>query len=183
MGTRTLTGVLTLGAATALAGAAQAQSTAVTSGEARASIVRTISVASQTPLAFGVIAPLDESDITVTVTPEGDISSSAPGSLLPSVVSAGGFEVAGDPDRIYFVDLPETITLTAGEGNDSMTVSNLQFECELVDGGNNDLVSGDSCQLGADGRQRFNVGGTLTVGAAQDPGDYSGFYSVTARYQ
>ncbi len=179
MGIRTLSGVLTLGAATLAAGAVQAQSSAAISGEARASIVRTISVASQTPLSFGLIAPEDDTDIGVTVTPGGEISSTSPGSLLPSVVSAGGFEVAGDPDRIYFVDLPDSITLTAGEGNDSMTVGDLQFECEVV----GTAQPGVECQLGADGRQRFNVGGTLTVGAAQDPGDYTGFYSVTARYQ
>lgn len=182
MGVRVLSGVLTLGALTAAAGAAQAQATAVTSGEARASIVRTISVASQVPLAFGLIAPEEETAVTVTVTPDGSISSTSPGSLLPSVVSAGGFEVAGDPDRIYFVDLPDSITLSSGEGNDTMTVSALEFECEVV-GQVGGLAPGSSCQLGSDGRQRFTVGGTLTVNASQDAGDYTGFYSVTARYQ
>lgn len=172
--------------AVAIASTANAQATAVTSGEARASIVRTISLASQTPLSFGLIAP-ESTPVDVTVTPDGDISSSQPGVLIPSVVSAGGFEVQGEPDRIYFIDLPDSITLTAGEGNDSMTVTALALECESVgqvlapEGV--DAAATSSCQLGVDGRQVFNVGGTLGVGASQSPGEYVGTYAVTARYQ
>ncbi len=49
----------------------------------------------------------------------------------------------------------------------------------------NDFVSspsGASGQLGAGGSQTLSVGGALSVGSGQAPGDYSGSLTVTVNY-
>jgi hypothetical protein len=161
-------------AALALAGPAQAQATATTTGEARASVVRTLAMASRAPLSFGLIAA-DSSAFQVTLTPSGVLSSTRPGVLVPGQVSAGAFEVTGEPSRVYTVDLPSSVQLSAGE--QTMTVSGLVLQFGGAEG------TGGAGLLGSDGRQVFNVGGTLAVGALQAPGDYTGAYVVTARYQ
>ena len=161
-------------AAVATAGAAHAQATATTTGEARASVVRTLAMASRSPLSFGLIAA-DQAAFSVQVTPAGAISATRQGVLVPSPVSAGSFEVSGEPNRVYSVDLPASINLSAGGQGMTVTGLQLQFSGAQSQGGSGLLAS--------DGRQVFNVGGTLGVAASQAPGDYVGSYVVTARYQ
>jgi hypothetical protein len=161
---------------TAAPGAALAQTTGTDTAlaEARASIVRSISIAAVEPLAFGALSP-GGSAFTVRLTPSGEISASEPDVLVPSRVSAGAFSVTGQPGRVYTVALPGSFSLASGTSALQVSDMVLQFEGEAEAGG--------SGVLDAEGTQRFTVGATLGVAAKQPSGRYTGSYTVTVRYQ
>jgi hypothetical protein len=137
-------------------------------------VIRTIALAPSGPLSFGVLAA-DAQPADVTVSPSGEVTASRPGVIVPSARSAGAFDVSGQANRVYLVDLPTSVNLTAG--SQTMTVRNLALQFQGAPS------TGGTGQLSAEGRQSFTVGGTLGLGASQAPGDYVGAYSVTARYQ
>ncbi len=129
-----------------------------------------ISISNTQALAFGKFVA--GSGGSVTVSTSGARSASG-GVLL--VASGGGavaqFSVTGDPNTTYAVTLPadDVITITIGGGS-SMAV--------------NSFVSSPASTgtLDSGGAQTLKVGATLTVGASQAAGNYSGTFSVTVVY-
>lgn len=110
---------------------------------------------------------------TVTVSASGVRSSSGDVFLIPSSEGlAAQFQVTGDPDLTYAIQLPANgaVNLT-GPGADMAL---------------NDFVSlptvGDGGQLSGTGQQTLSVGATLTVSSGQISGAYSGVISVTVNY-
>ncbi len=104
---------------------------------------------------------------TVTVTPAG-ARSSVNVDLFGGVPSAASFDVTGEGGENYSITLPSSTTLSSG-GN-TMTVDTLNHD------------AGASPKLPVGGSETFNVGATLSVGAAQAAGTYSGTFSVTVNY-
>ncbi len=142
--------------------------------EARASLIRAISIDSEGPLSFGQISPSATDTVTVTVSPQGVVTASTGTAVSPSPVAArpGPFRVAGHPDLAYQVSLPNTATLASGPATMRLSDFSVGF-----DGG------GAEGRLDAAGEQSFAVGATLTVGPDQPSGEYVGTFPVTVRYQ
>lgn len=79
------------------------------------------------------------------------------------------FTVTGDAGAAYSINIPSTVTLTKPVTLETMTVSAINS-----DAGATPTITGGSVIV--------NVGGTLTVGAAQVPGTYAGSFNVTVDY-
>ncbi len=125
-----------------------------------------ISISSSGDMDFGTMVPTGTAG-TVTVTPAG-ARSAVNVDLLGGVPSAASFDVTGDGNENYSITLPSSATLTSG-GN-TMTVDTFTHD------------AGASPKLPVGGSETFNVGATLSVGAAQAAGTYSGTFSVTVNY-
>ncbi len=120
---------------------------------------------------------------TVVIAPSTGARSATDGVTLMNYMStskAASFTVsciAGGTDNCqttsgYLIALPSSATLTSG-GN-SMNVGTF-----LAHSANNGSASGRL----VGGYDTLNVGATLTVGANQAPGSYTGSFSVTVTYQ
>jgi len=132
-----------------------------------------ITISNTQALAFGKFVA--GSGGSVTVNASGARSASG-GVLL--LASGGGavaqFNITGDPNAAYAVTLPAddvvTITIAGGGGGSSMAV--------------NSFVSSPAATgtLNGGGAQTLKVGATLTVGAGQAVGNYSGTFNVIVVY-
>ena len=130
-----------------------------------------IAISNTQALAFGKFVA--GSGGSVTVNASGARSASG-GVLL--LASGGGtvaqFNITGDPNATYAVTLPadDVVTITIAGGGSSMAV--------------NSFVSSPASTgtLGGGGAQTLKVGATLTVGASQAVGNYSGTFSVIVVY-
>ena len=89
------------------------------------------------------------------------------GLTCTGTTAAGSFDVAGTSGAVVLVSGDASVTLNGSLGG-SMT-STLTY-------------SAPNITLGASGGS-FQIGGTLSVGANQASGDYSGTFNVTASYQ
>jgi hypothetical protein len=147
--------------------AANAQNTASASFLASANIVSPIAIVNNGPMSFGDVVP---------GTSAGSVVLAAAGGRTPSGVTLGGstswsaatFTVTGAPNYAYSIGLPGSVTINSG-GN-SMTVAS--FTSNPTGPGN----------LGSGGTQALAVGATLSVGASQAVGFYTGSFNVTVTY-
>lgn len=109
---------------------------------------------------------------SVTVSTSGKRSAGGGVMLIPSSQGAAAqFTVSGDPNATYTIQLP---------GNDFVKLTGPGADMLINDF--TSTPSGAGGQLGAGGSQTLSVGGTLSVGSDQVPGDYSGTFSVTVNY-
>jgi hypothetical protein len=139
--------------------------TATATGTATATVVAPIELehVSGAALSFGTF--LAGAGGTVVVNSDGTASATGVGFVSGSTTSADSFTVSGDAGRSF------TISSTGGtvaDGSETMAFTT--------------AVSSALSTLDASGDGSFTVGGTLTVGANQAPGDYSGTYSATVAY-
>ena len=141
--------------------------TATTQGEAVAEIVAPIAITHDGgALDFGVIA-VDATAGSVTVSATTGLVTAETGgaaSVVGSVTSADTFTVTGDADRSY--SIVTTGGTLAGPGTDMTFTTTTNKASGTLTGG-------------TDG---FSVGGTLSVGASQAGGSYSGQYDATVTY-
>lgn len=150
---------------TVVAGQAYAASA---SGSASATIATPVSISETTALSFGTILADDTASSTIVVSSAGARSvGSGSAQLLGGTVSNAAFSVSGESGATY------TISYTAG----SLTGPGTAM---AVDTFTDDTSSTGTLTGGSD---TFNVGATLTVGANQTAGSYSGSYTVTVNYQ
>lgn len=151
------------------AGSAMAQSSASASATATATIVAPITLTNTTDLAFGNIVASGAAG-TVTVTPAGVRSAGGGATAISGLpVSAAAFNVAGGADRTFTITLPAgPVPINAGAN--TMNVGT--FTSSL----------GASSTLDGTGAAALAVGGTLSVGANQPAGSYTGTFSVTVAY-
>lgn len=104
---------------------------------------------------------------TVVVARNGNGSTTGDVVLLAgSVESADSFDVAGDADRRY------SITAVGGDITHTDGTTTMSFTTNAQ----------NNRTLDASGDDSFSVGGTLTVGADQLAGDYTGTYLVSVAY-
>jgi hypothetical protein len=148
---------------------AQVSSTATSIGiDAKVIAPITIENTGSTSLDFGTISRSTAVGY-VTVTPEGDRSASGGVSVLSaSDYSAAPFTVG---DAAFNITLPAdgTVELTRSGGTEKMSVDGFDHNSTLT--------------LSSAGTESFSVGATLTIGASQVAGEYSGSFSVTVAYQ
>jgi len=130
-----------------------------------------IAISNTQALAFGKFVAGSGGSVTVNVS--GGRSASG-GVLL--IASGGGtvaqFNITGNPNATYAVTLPDNdvVTITIAGGGSSMAV--------------NGFVSSPAATgtLNGGGAQTLKVGATLTVGAGQAVGNYSGTFNVIVVY-
>jgi hypothetical protein len=152
-------------AAALTAGVSSAQAANTASASATAVIIAPVSVAKNTDLDFGSIA--------ANLTASGDVTIDAAGARNCGVglacsgsTTAAGFTITGVTGQNVSIGLTDsTIQLTSGANT---------MDVQLVPS-----VS----SMALDGTDTFAVGGTLTVGAAQAAGNYTGTFQVEVNYQ
>jgi hypothetical protein len=122
-------------------------------------------------ISFGSIIP--NSGGTVSLRPQGNHRSTTGSLVLMSTPPArcARFLVTGEKNAMYTVMLPSSAVITRGSGAETMTVGAFS------------LKSDNSNKLQGNGWDRFSVGATLTVGAAQRGGAYTGVWFVTVAYE
>lgn len=150
--------------AAAAMGASSAQA-ATGTGTATAKVLLPLTVTSTADLDFGVIVP-GTSAATVVVSTAGAVSCGV--TTCIGTPNAGAFNVTGTADQVVTV-AAGTGPFSVASGSNSMGVGTLTFSASTV------TLTG--------GAGSFNVGGTLSVGANQAAGDYTGNYTVTVNYQ
>lgn len=122
-------------------------------------------------LAFGTITPNISAPGTVTIASDG---SRVVSGVTPSGTGdfgAATFAVTGSASTNFNITLP-TVAATLTSGLNTMTVNG--WTCN-----DSDLL----LQTSTEGTASFKIGGTLTVGANQKAGVYSGPFTVTVAYQ
>ena len=155
-----------LGAAIAVfAMNASAAHAATATGTATAKILRQITLTNTSDLQFATIIS-GATASTVAVSTAGGVTCGA-GLTCTGTTTAANFDVAGTDGAVVVVGGDANVTLNGSLGgtmNSSLTYSDATIT------------------LGATGGS-FQVGGTLSVGANQVAGDYTGTFNVTANYQ
>ena len=148
----------TFGATSANAASATANATA--------NIVQAITIAENTVLNFGTIVPTTSAaNVSVDT---ASVRSCGAGLTCSGTAASGNFTATGTASQGVNISVGGATTLT-GAGA-PMALSGL-------------TLSNATATLSAGGTTTFTVGGTLTVGASQAAGVYSGTYTVNVNYQ
>ncbi len=143
---------------------ATAANAATASATAKAKILRQVTVTNTSDLQFGTIVTGTAAS-TVIVSSAG-ARTCGTGLVCSGAFTAAGFNVTGTTGQVVTVSVPASVTLASG--TNSMTAS---------------LSSSNSTLTLAANAGSFSVGGTLSVGANQADGDYSGSFNATVDYQ
>jgi hypothetical protein len=151
---------------------AQANATAATS----AHILAPITLTNKADMAFGNIA-VNNTGGTVTLPAHtgGIIPSDRTftgGITFPAVtgtVSDAEFTVTGELAATYAITLPTSTTISSSSYS-------MNIDTYLTDIGTAGTIDGTT------GTQSFYVGSTLHVGSSQNPGTYTGSFTVTVNY-
>ncbi|QOL51446.1 DUF4402 domain-containing protein [Massilia litorea] len=154
--------------ALAIAGAGSAiaaEDTAVATG----TVIAPIQITKVADLVFGSFAA-GAAGGTVTISTAGARGQSGDVFLAGAAGSAAQFNVTGEGGLTYSIALAPT-PLTRSGGTETMTFT-----------AQSDIASGTLSGTGGAGAQSFFVGGVLTVGAGQVPGNYVGSVKATVAY-
>jgi Mat/Ecp fimbriae major subunit len=159
-----------LGAAVAAvalsAGTAHAASA---TGEAKARILRQLTLTNTSDLQFATIIS-GATASTVAVSTAG-AATCGPNLVCTGTTTAANFDLQGSNNAVVLVGGDASVTLNGSLGG-TMTAT-LDYSTNSVT-----LTQGPGTVGGS-----FQVGGTLSVGANQTSGDYTGTFNVTADYQ
>jgi len=129
-----------------------------------------IAITNTQPLSFGEISAGDQAS-TITLAADGTRTLASGNAVLGATAgSAATFDVTGESNKAFTINLPTTpVTLSDG-GTNTMTVSNFVSD------------AGATPALDASGAATFNVGAELAVAANQAAGSYSGSFTVEVVY-
>lgn len=160
---------LAIGGLTALtASDANAQASDTQSANINALINNPIVLANTSDLEFGTITPSTVAT-TVIIDPTGTVNGASTAIGLGGVPTAAGFDVSGLSNQTYAVTLPTNGTITLAGPGTAMAVD------DFLDDATGTISPGG-------GPDSFGVGATLTVGANQAAGAYTGSFDVTVSY-
>lgn len=155
-----------LGAAiAALAMNASAAHAATATGTAKAKILRQITLTNTSDLQYATI--ISGATAATVVVSTGGTRTCAAALTCTGTATAANFNVVGTEGAVVVVGGDSSVTLTGSLGG--TMASTLTYSAPTV-------------TLSATGGS-FQVGGTLSVGANQASGDYTGTFNVTANYQ
>lgn len=132
-----------------------------------------IAISNTSGLAFGKFSAGAGGTITVDV--NGARTRSGGVMLLSSGAGTAAAFGIRDPDaanlnKTYIITLPANGTVTLASGSNTMAVNNF-------------ISNPSGTGIMTAGTQPLTVGATLSVGANQPTGNYSGSFSVTVNYQ
>jgi hypothetical protein len=153
---------------------ALAQASATQSTTGTTTIVRAITLAKNSDLAFGRVVRPSSGTSTVTIN-EGTGNrtlSGGDGVLLSSTVSRATYTVGGEGAQGFDINVPSSFSMTRSGGTETITVN-------LAKTATSDTLSGT---LAAAGSATFGVGGNFDVASSTVPGAYSGTFNVTVQY-
>lgn len=148
----------------------RAQASATDTANITALISNPVTLTKTGDLDFGEISPSTGSTTVVVTTASATTGSTA--SLVGGTPAAASFDVGGLASRTYSITLPADGTVTIDDAGAGVAMD--------VDGFNHD--AGGLPALDVGGADSFNVGATLTVGADQLAGSYTGSFDVTVDY-
>lgn len=132
-------------------------------GTANATVLTPIAIAAGNTLEFGSFAGNGAG--TVVVSEAGARTATGSVLLIPGgTIRQGTFTVTGTGNATFAVTYPGSVNLS--NGTETMALQ----------------VAGAATGTLASGTATVNVGGTLTVAAAQAAGSYTGTYSMTVEY-
>ena len=159
-----------LGAAVAAvalsAGTAHAASA---TGQAKARILRQITLTNTSDLQFAtIISGATASSVAVST---AGAASCGPNLVCTGTTTAANFDIQGTNNAVVLVGGDASVTLNGSLGG-TMNAT-LDYSTNSLT-----LTAGPGTVGGS-----FQVGGTLSVGANQNSGDYTGTFNVTADYQ
>lgn len=140
---------------------------ATASASASANILAPVTLTKTSDLNFATIVTGTTAD-TVIVSAAGARTCGAALTCSGSVTSAA-FNVAGTASTSYAITLPSTISITSG--SNAMNVATFTSS-----------KSGNVSTLNGSGADSFSVGATLSVGANQAAGAYTGNFTVAVDY-
>lgn len=150
-------------AAVALIGINGSAQAAPSTGTATATIFAPITVTKTTDLAFGtIVAGAAAANVTIT---SAGVRTCDAGLTCSGTISAVSFNIAGSTGEIVTVSSDAVVTLASGANTMTATLSPNATTLML-----------------AGGVASFKVGGTLSVGANQATGTYTGTFNVTVDY-
>lgn len=152
----------TAAAAFASTGAQAATATAT----AKAEILQQITVTKNADLDYAVIVT-GAAASTVQVSTAG-VRTCGVGLTCTNTATAADFSVAGTTGKVVTISVPASVTLNSGANSMSST---------LVGSASTMTISATAAN------NKFQVGGTLSVGANQADGVYSNTFTVTVNYQ
>lgn len=173
--------VLALGAM-AMAGGVMAASV---DASATATVVTAIQISKDADLVFGkFVADATRAD-TIAISAYGEARTTGAGIVIlaPGDNNPALFTVSGTADSSFEIKMPTEITITSSAN--SMAVN--RFESFLITGAGTSRNLGEMGKLtsltpGSIVTQKFRVGATLNVTAAQPTGTYTGTFTVTVNY-
>ncbi len=152
-----------------IAGTGFAQNTDTGTATASAGIISTISIAQAQDLNFGGI--ISGTAGSVVIAPVGTVTETGVTLVTGTATSQAIFNVRAAEDVLFSVTVPSTgLTITA-TGGDTMIVNAFKHDALTTTAG-----SGSGTDV------PVQVGATLTVGATQNDGLYSGTFDVTVDY-
>ncbi|MFM6853682.1 MAG: DUF4402 domain-containing protein [Sphingopyxis sp.] len=148
------------------AGAAQA-APVTASATAKAKILKQITVTKTVDLDFGtIVAGSAASTVAIST---GSVRTCGAGLTCTGTVTAANFDIGGSNNAVVTVTGDNTVALANGTGGTmSATLTRSAATLTLT----NAAVGGS-----------FQVGGTLSLGANQADGAYTGTFNVTVDYQ
>ncbi len=152
-------------AGTALLGMAATAQAATTTGTAKGRILKQITLTATQDLDFGTIVSGAAAD-TVVISTGGSRTCGA-GLVCSGTTTAAAFNATGSSGA--------TVNITAAASVTLSEVGGATMNASLVKSANTMVLTGVS--------NIFNVGGTLTVGANQVDGVYTGSFNVSVDYQ
>lgn len=129
------------------------------------------SLSNTAPLSFGAFAAGTGGTITVNAAGGRTRTGSVVLASQGGVASAAQFLLTGTPGSTYTITLPSDGTVFLSNGGSTMAINLFTS-----------LPTGANIPLGGGGTQAISVGATLTVSAAQAPGNYTGSFNVTVDY-
>jgi spore coat protein U-like protein len=161
--------------ALAAAGATAPAFAASTTATASATVIVPIAIAKATDLSFGKFAA-GTSAGSVTIKTDGTRTVTGV-TATGGTLSAASFNISGEPSATYAIDTSAT-TANLTSGSDTLS---LALVSDFTAGGASSGTQATGTLSGT-GTQTLYVGGTLTVGANQANGSYSGSVSVAVAY-
>ena len=155
---------------------AMAQSTATEAADAKATIIKPISIAKTADLSFGKVVPAAAGTVSLSTSAERGVTGGTTiMSTQTGTVTAAAFTVTGEALATYTVTLP---------ANDSVSMNGPGGATMAVNSFTSSVATSAGAGLLTSGTQELKVGATLSVGtaAAQTAGDYTGSFNVTVAY-
>jgi Mat/Ecp fimbriae major subunit len=155
-----------VGTVAAAAFASTGAQAATATAAAKAEILQQVTVTKNADLDYAVIVT-GAAASTVQVSTAG-VRTCGVGLTCTGTAVAADFTVAGTTGKVVTISVPASVSLTSGANNMSST---LVGSAALM------TISATAAN------NKFQVGGTLSVGASQADGVYSGNFTVTVNYQ
>ena len=151
---------------------AQASATQSTTGTT--TIIRPITLAKTSDIAFGRIVRPGSTTSTISIDATTGARSSTGGDavLLSSSPTRAAYTVGGEGGQAFSISVPTSFNMTRSGGTETIAVP-------LAGTAASGTLDGS---LGGSGTASFGVGGSFEVGTSTATGSYSGTFSVTVSY-